>query len=367
MTKVLHIFGKMRRGGAEMRTLEIMPYLREKGVDFDFCTLGDGEGELDETIRCNGATVSNCPLSVGIQRFSRNFCRLLIHGKYDAVHSHVYYFSGKILQLAHKAGVQKRIAHFRTLHDGKTMTWKRKLYHIYMKYLINRYATDILSVCESVMDSSWQKWKTDPRCRVIYNGINLAPFESLPNTRSDVCREFQIDNRHRILINVGSIQTAKAHDVLLDAMAQIIHVRPDTDLLLIGEGELREEMVRKTRLLGIGNQVHFLGLRDDVPRLLKAADCFMLSSRREGLPGVVLEALAAELPIAATDLPGVREIAGFSHNITVVPVEDSTALFKAAVQILMKLEKETFQSDVFPAPFDLLTCVNKFFDMYASC
>lgn len=362
--KVLHIFGMMNRGGAEMRTLEIMPHLRQKGIHFNFCTLGEGTGDLDEIIRQNGGQVFNCPLSVGLRRFSRSFQQLLRSEGYDAVHSHVYYFSGKVLQLARRAGTPMRIAHFRTLHDGKDLTWKRKLYHAYMKHLINRHATDILAVCKGVMASSWKNWKTDARCRVIYNGVNLSNFENLPDTRSEVCKELGIPNGHKILIHVGSFQTAKAHDVLLDAMAQVVQVQQKVVLILVGGGTLKEEMIQRARALKIDKYVRFLGLRSDVPRLLKAADCFVLSSRREGLPGVVIEALAANLPVLATDLPGLHEIAALSGNVRLVPVEQSTALSKSAVQILTDIENHTFRTSPFPAAFKLSNCVDAFYEMY---
>ncbi len=365
MIRVLHIFGKMNRGGAEMRTLEIMPYLKEKGIHFDFCTLGDGAGVLDEKVRQLGGQVFNCPLSVGMRQFSRNFCELLTSGRYDAVHSHVYYFSGKILQLARRAGVRKRIAHFRSLHDGKAVTWKRKIYHAYMKFLIDRCATDILAVCKGVMDSSWKRWASDSRCRVIYNGVDLSAFDQFPDARQTLCRELGIPESLRILIHVGSFQTAKAHDVLLEAMKYIAAERRDVRLLLAGTGDLQSQMQEKARELGISDYVVFLGLRSDIPRLLKAADCFMLSSRREGLPGVVIEALAAGLPVAATDLPGVREIAGFSKNVSIVPPEDPAALSQTTLTILRRLDCQAFVPDAFPVPFDLAACVDAFYDLYS--
>ena len=73
MIKVLHIFGKMNRCGAEMRTIELMPLLIEKGVIFDFCTLTSGEGQLDKKIRQLGGKIYPCPLKSSLLTFPKRF------------------------------------------------------------------------------------------------------------------------------------------------------------------------------------------------------------------------------------------------------------------------------------------------------
>jgi len=365
--RVLHVFGKMNRGGAEMRTLEVISPLQEKGIHFDFCTLGEGPGVLDEKIHSMGGEVINCPLNGGIRRFSDDFYQMLQLKAYDFVHSHVYYFSGKILQLAHRAGVPGRIAHFRTIHDGKKKTLFRVLYHFYMRHLINKHATNILAVCKGAMEHSWgPRWTKDPRCKVIYNGFDLRRFDYPPETRKDVCRELGLSDNSKLLINVGSFTPAKAHDILLLALSKILCQRADVHLLLAGEGKLKDELTKKAVSLKIKEHVHFLGLRQDVPRLLKASDCFVLSSRREGLPGVVIEAIAAGLPVAATDLPGVREIAGFSRSVRVVPLENAQKLSDAILDILSNSGRCRSEADAFLEAFDLNTCVNSFYEIYTS-
>lgn len=362
--RVLHIFGKMNRGGAEMRTLDVMPLLADRGVYFDFCTLGEGAGELDEMIRDRGRRVHNCPLRGGYSLFVKKFHQLLVNEHYDIVHSHVHYFSGKIAEIAHRANIPKRIVHFRTLHDGKGINWRRRLYHAYMKYLINRHATNILAVCQGVLDYCWKKWPQDSRCNVIYNGIDLEPFVSAISDRSKICRQVGIEEQQYILINVGSFQPAKAHDVLLLSISQVAKMRQDFCVLLVGDGELKSQMERMADRLGITDYVRFLGKRSDVPDLLKASDGYILSSRREGLPGVVLEALAAQLPVVATNLAGVREIAQYTSNITMVPVENPDALAQGILQVLQRLDSKEFISSAFPPIFERSFCADRLHHIY---
>ncbi len=125
-----------------------------------------------------------------------------------------------------------------------------------------------------------------------------------------------------------------------------------------------QEMMQKAALLNINEHVYFLGLRQDVPRLLKASDCFVLSSRREGLPGAVIEAIAAGLPVIATDLPGVREIAEFTKQIHIVPQEDARSLSNAILGYLSNPGHTDM--DTFPQAFDLNTCADSFYKVYTS-
>jgi len=364
--KVLHIFSKMNLGGAELRTVDLMPLMRERGVLFDFCTLKSGEGQLDEKVRELGGKIYSCPLRPGLMTFSRRFVKFLKTTDYDILHSHIYYFSGKILQLAAKAGIKGRIAHFRTTNDGKKVTLPRYIYHRMMKRMIDNYATAILAVCKGAMEFGWgDDWQKDARAHVIYNGLDLSPYKRDGSERASVISELGLPDKAKLLINVGRFRNEKAHDLLLKAVSKIVTANSTVHLLLVGGGELRMEMEDKSRELGIAENVHFLGVRADVPKWLKASDCFLLPSRREGLPGVVLEAIAAQLPVVATNLPGVREIAEHTDLISIVPVEDVDALVDSILKTLEKLKVQERGESIFPDEFSLSRCANEFYKIYS--
>jgi len=139
---------------------------------------------------------------------------------------------------------------------------------------------------------------------------------------------------------------------------------PKIHLLLVGDGVLRAEMEAKAKTLDIAGNVHFLGVRGDVPRLLKASDCFVLSSRWEGLPGAVLEALAANLPVVATDLPGVREIAARTDLVSTVPVENSDAIAEGILKASKIKKGRGSRESAFPEEFGLQRCADKVHGVY---
>ena len=365
MIKVLHVFGRMNRGGAEMRTLELIPLLRDKGVRFDFCTVNLGEGTLDEKIRELQSEVFPCPLRPGAYSFGRRFLQLLRQSDYDIVHSHVHYFSGNIVRLAHKAGVPGRIVHFRNTFDGQPDNFTRRLYRKTMRRMADKHATMILAVCRGAMEFGWGKdWQKDPRTKVIYNGLDLTPFRTNGYERESLLQELGLSDKHRLIIHVGRFHRQKAHDVLLDAAAKTIAADPNFHFLLVGDGALRTQIEDRACTLAITDNVHFLGLRTDVPVLLRASDCFVLSSRWEGLPGVVLEALAAGLPVVATDLPGVREIAEHTELIKIIPLNDSNALAGQIIKTFKTIHARPRVERALPGEFNLQNCATKLFEVY---
>ncbi len=133
---------------------------------------------------------------------------------------------------------------------------------------------------------------------------------------------------------VGRLDAQKGAAWLLETMPAVFARLPEHDLLLVGEGPLRDELERLAARLGIAPKVHFAGQRSDVPDLLTAADLLVLPSRWEGMPNVVLEAMAAGLPIVATDVEGVREAVAAGAAEQVVATNDPQAFSERIVAIL---------------------------------
>ncbi|NMC19386.1 MAG: glycosyltransferase family 1 protein [Thermogutta sp.] len=323
--KILHIFSRMNHGGAECRTLDLMRAVDPGEIRMDFCALSGLPGVLDHEIRALGGEVHRLPLKQA--GFGRAFRRLLVRERYDVVHSHVHYPSGWILRLAHRAGMKRRIAHFRSDSDGRADTWPRRIVRWGLQRLIDRYATDILAVSRAAMEKAWTPcWQADPRCRVVYNGLDLGRFPD----PADVGRAWATRERLGILpetplyIHVGNVRPAKNHERLLGIFKAVAERTPGAMLMLVGDTLDRTAwLAERLFALGLCPSVRVLGRRDDVPDLLAAADVMIFPSLREGLPGAVLESLAAGTPVVASDLPGIREIAEFLPAIRPVSLAES--------------------------------------------
>ncbi|MBE0598706.1 MAG: glycosyltransferase [Desulfuromonadales bacterium] len=337
---ILHIFGRMVRGGAEMRTLEIMRYMDRSRFRFCFVALSGLPGELDEEIRSLGGEVFHLQLRSAC--FPWRFKELIRREKITAVHSHVHLFSGFLLALARSEKVPVRIAHFRSMRDGTRTGIRRRCQNQLMRYWTDQHATNILAVCEGAMATAWDPtWRGDPRCEVIYNGLDLAPFGK-PQDREGVRREFGLSPSSRLCIHVGRMVEAKNHPRLIAIFRHLSREIDDSVLLLVGRGERGPEdrLRQMVREFGLGERVIFAGERTDVPRLLKASDLLLFPSLWEGLPGIILECCAAGLPALATDLPGIREIqAWFPDLVEVLSLQSADEGWAAAAAALLQSPK----------------------------
>jgi glycosyltransferase involved in cell wall biosynthesis len=363
LKKILHIFGRMAIGGAEGRTLDVMRNLDREKYRFHFCSLSGRSGPLDEEIRYLGGEVHLCRLDA---TFPWRFRKLLRTWRFDAVHSHVHYFSGYILKLAASERTPVRIAHFRSTHDGHADGIRRRLQRNVMRHLITKYATHILAVSESVLKIAWdENWESDPRCQVIYNGLDLSHFAGPPD-REGVRKDFSLPEQSLLVIHVGRFGIMKNHVRLIDIFARLADMEPNARLLLVGGGDsgIANQVRRRVEELGIKKFVRFVGERNDIARLLKASDLMIFPSTREGLPGAVLEAAAAGIPVLASGLPGIREIAIHFPYVRCLSLDESDHEWLKAAKYLLYDEyvrgtEAEFTYLFEKSGFDIKECVEK--------
>ena len=166
----------------------------------------------------------------------------------------------------------------------------------------------------------------------IPNGVDLEPFE-----RAQPAHLPGLEESERVLF-VGAFRAQKHLSSLLRAIARLSSERPRLVLLLAGEGEQGPALRELARELGIEGRVRFLGRRDDVPGLLKQAHVFALLSEAEGLSNALLEALAAGVPVVASDIEGNRAVVVSERDGLLVPVDDVPAIAAAIGKVLADRE-----------------------------
>lgn len=137
-----------------------------------------------------------------------------------------------------------------------------------------------------------------------------------------------------VVLFLGRLAVQKRVDVLLDAFARVLERVPAARLALAGEGPLRRALEERARALGLGDRAAFLGQRDDVLALHRAARVVALPSEGEGLSNVLLEALASGTAVVTTDVPGVREVVTPDADALLVPPRDAAALAQALARAL---------------------------------
>lgn len=340
--KVLHVIDALGvGGGAEHSLAEMLPLLREAGVDSEVVTLFPREGGLQQRlidlgfgIRCIGdrswagrvralrreirtqqpdivhATLYNACLVTRLACVGSDVVQLnsLVNVSYDPI---------RIEQL----GVPRwklRIA--RTID-----AWSARILGQHFHAItdaVRREATEVLRI-------------PDERIVVIPRGRTAPERDSTGTVRRAMRAELGIDDGAPVLLTVGRQDRQKGHEILVRAFAQVLDARPDAVLLVAGRaGDATPDIESTVASLRLGDQVRLLGHRTDVACLHEAADVFVFPSLYEGLGGSLLEAMSMGSPIIASDAPAIAEVLGDGQYGWLVPRGEIGPL-AAAVESLL--------------------------------
>ncbi len=172
------------------------------------------------------------------------------------------------------------------------------------------------------------------KMRLVHNGIDLARLPPFALDRRAARQAAGFDPGRRLVAQVGRLEPQKDYPTFLAAAAQVAAAAPDVDFLVVGEGGLGGELAALARRLGLAERVRFLGLRHDVPALLAAVDVLALTSRWEGLPNVVIEAMATGAVAVATDVGGCRELIVPGETGVLLPPGEPDAAAQAILEVL---------------------------------
>lgn len=167
---------------------------------------------------------------------------------------------------------------------------------------------------------------------VIRNGVDLTRF--VPGPRDAARRTLGLPRGARVVGTVGRLDPVKDHASLVDAFAELASAFPDAVLAIAGDGPAGPELAARVARLGLGERVRLLGERDDVPRVLRALDVFVLPSVAEGMSNTLLEAMATGLPVVATRVGGNPELVDDGVTGLLVPRRAPRALAAAIARYL---------------------------------
>lgn len=204
-------------------------------------------------------------------------------------------------------------------------------------------ARGIVCVSQGLADRLVRAGITLKKIHVVPNGVDTEMFR--PRPRREARRSLTqrtgviFPDDMQMALFVGNLVPVKGADLLLDAWAQIgtgaLEAHPRR-LFIVGDGPMRRGLERRTGALGIEDRVQFLGRRphEEIPLWMNAADCLCLTSRDEGMPNVVLEALACGLPVAAADVGACRDVLNGEETCVIFPRGDTAAAARALGCIL---------------------------------
>ena len=295
--RVLQVISGMNQGGIENFIMNIYRNIDRDKIQFDFLVHHKDKGFFDDEIRKLGGNIYYCSImdDKNIFKYIRDVNLFFKkHKEYKIVHGHLASLGFLYLAIAKHNNVPIRIAHSHgTSHTPDLKGYIKGLLFKFFKYPANYYCTCSTEAGKYMFGNEQYK--------VIPNAVNLEKFLYNEKTRNSVRTELNISNKF-VVLNVGRLNLQKNHSFILQIYKHILEKKPNSMLLLVGDGERKEEIKKEINKLGLKNSVCMLGIRDDVERIYCASDVFLMPSLFEGLPVTGVEAQASGIKCFFSDV-----------------------------------------------------------------
>jgi len=341
--RVLHAITRMILGGAQFNTLYTCQMLDPARYSVDLVSGPDlgPEGDLLATAIKEGVATTVLPsLKREIHPWNdlmayRQVHRFLGKGRYDVVHTH----TSKAGILVRKAAMNRRVPAI--IHTAHGWQWTSSRSGPMNRFIIDcerwaaRYSDRIIVVAESDLEKGLSAGVGNPdQYRVIESAIPLQAFDPRIVDGMKVRRELGIPESALVLGTVGRFAYQKAPELMMEAAGRVLREEATAHFVYVGDGPLMKEVIDRIGDLAQNPRLHLLGLRRDIPEVVAALDVFVLSSRYEGLPRVVVEAMALGKPVVTTPADGVTEVIREGETGRVVPHGDAEAIAGASLDLL---------------------------------
>jgi glycosyltransferase involved in cell wall biosynthesis len=359
--KILQVINWMDTAGAEKLLLETIPIYNKKGVQMDLLLLNGKKSpffkELESQNICNiyclgNSSIYNPKLIFKIIPFLK---------KYNIIHVHL--FPSLYWVAISKIITFSNVKLIYTEHATTNKRMENTFFRMFDKYIYSKYekivciSNEVEKAIKKHLNFSIGKFESIP------NGVNISKIISETSyLKSEL--KLQIKEDDILLIQVSRFQPPKDQNTLIKSL---LYLPINVHLLLVGDGILKLESEKLVEELFLSKRVHFLGIRLDVPKLLKTADIVVLSSHYEGLSLASIEGLASGKPFVASDVPGLSEIV-FGAGV-LFQCQNERAL---AVKINRLIDEKDYRDNVInqcmnrAKEYDIEIMVKKHLNLYRS-
>lgn len=313
-------------GGGQQHVLWLAEGLVQRG--FHVAVACEGRGYLVDELRRRQIPVLSIAITNALRWSSLKDCIEAIKKfRPDIVHTHGG-TAGVYGRIAARFMKVPRVVH--TYHGIHYLHYGKKISSSLFRWIdavLLKFTNQLICVGENDRVAGIKAGVVDPqKSFVILNGIDLDRYLHIQNV--------PFSHLNITIGIIGRLHTQKGHAFLLSAFAQILKRHKSARLVIVGDGELRKALEVQAREEGIGANVDFLGDRTDIPEQLAAMDIFVLSSLWEGLPIVLMEAMAAGRSIVSTAVNGVTEILEHEKDALLVPPRNADGLAYAIDQLI---------------------------------
>ena len=342
--KILHIIDTLEMGGAQEIIYKLATMVDQKRFKTLVCSwnnAGAYQQKLEQAgieaiaFNINRRSMLILPLFViDMFRIITRLFSIIKSNQINLIHAHLPDSWMLAVFLGRVCGIPMVI----TVHNNSFMPIRSKARcrDFLRKWIVKitlRLSSKVITVGEDVRKSLLQKIANNISATTIYNGIDCDRFAE-PYNIEKIKSSLGLKPESKIILCAARLVPQKGHKYLIKAAAEFTSKHPEANILIAGEGPCREELGKQVRNADLSERIFFLGRISDMPELLAASDIFVLPSFYEGMPVVILEAMAAQKAIVATDIPGTRELITDKQQGLLTPVKDHLALAKNIESLL---------------------------------
>jgi glycosyltransferase involved in cell wall biosynthesis len=320
--KILHIIYNLGVGGTEKMLLNTLPLLS----DFQHlvCVINSVNPSVSGEFKAKGIMVVRLK---GAKIF--HFRKIIKEEKPDLMMTYLIYADLFGRLFGRLFGVKKIVTSIRSTYgESKYKFW------LALEKLTSSMVDKYIAVSETAKTVYQKELGIPPeKIEVIYNAVDIPKF-NIEIDRNRKRKELGIPEENFVLGAIGKWRPEKGQIYLIWALPEILKKFPQTTLVLVGGGENRKKLSELAKSTGVEKNVLLLDERGDIPEILKTFDIFLNPSLYEGLSNSILEAMAAQVPIVASDIPSNTEIIENKKSGLLVPVMDGREIAEAVIEIL---------------------------------
>jgi glycosyltransferase involved in cell wall biosynthesis len=331
--RILHLITTLGRGGAEAHLHDLIREQRRLGDEVACAFLKADTPVWAEPIAALGAEVVDLKLRAygdpgpvfRLKDLAREFRAEVVHAHLQPAELYAALAFGRRGRPPVVISRHNQDPYVRMPGKGPLERW------------VVPHAAALIAISEAVAaDLRWRNPRLDPaRVRVVPYGVDLAPYAGDgTGARARLRAEWGLPPDARVIGTAARLVEGKRVDVILDAFARLAPAHPDLRLVVAGDGPAAPALKAQAQRLGLDDRVVFAGMRSDMPDVMRAFDLFAFASEAEGFGLVLLEAMAARLPIVASDRPPMSDLVADGVNGLTAAVGDPEA-FAAGLRRLL--------------------------------
>lgn len=362
MKRILQIMGKMDRAGAETMLMNLYRHIDRSKVQFDFITFTYDKGDYDDEIIAMGGKIIPIVAKDSISRMFKLQKFLKANPEYEILHSHVLLNNAFHLIAAKSAGIKHRISHSHNTSNGANSKLK-KLYEIWAKKTIQQLATYRIA-CG--VEAAQYLYGTADDVLILNNAIDLKKYADIATTQKSYWDNV-LPHKGLRLIQVGRLTEVKNHEFSLKIAKALREQGFEFTFFIVGQGSLESKIRDLIIEYELSEQVHLLGVRDDVPELMAGADLMLMPSLHEGFPVVLVESQAVGLHTLVSDRVSAEVDFGLGliHFLSITSEKEWVDYLETPIK--SPLSNDIIYQKIQEAGFDVIENANSLLSFYKTC